>query len=123
MSPFEIAKSIDRKKYCDDITGYCPFIINKKMSLSADTFMAASEMNRHHGLDNRLQYDYYYYSIRPNCRRPFVKWIGKHKNEDLQDVMEYFGYNRQKAKHALRILSSTQLETIKKELLIKGGGT
>lgn len=123
MNPFELTKTFDTQEYADDISGYAPYVINKKMSFSADTFKMASEMNINYGLDNRLQYDFYFYSIRPRKNRPFKRWLKTVKDENLDLIMRYFGYNRQKAKQVIKILSSTQLKEIEKELLIKGGGT
>jgi hypothetical protein len=123
MNPWETAKTFDSQEYADDISGYAPYVINKKMSLSVDTFKMASEMNLHHGLDNRLQYDFYFYSIRPRKNRPFKKWLKVTKDEKLELIMKAFGYNRQKAKQVMNILSSTQIKELEKELLIEGGGT
>lgn len=123
MNPFELSKTFDTQKYADDISGYSPYVINKKMSFSADTFRMASEMNINYGLDNRLQYDFYFYSIRPCKNRPFKKWLKTAKDDKLELVMKAFGYNRQKAKQVIKILSSTQIKEIEKELLIQGGGT
>jgi hypothetical protein len=46
--------------------------------------------------------------------------VKKEKDEDLEAIMEHFGYNRQKAKTALELLTPDQIKTIKKKL-DKGG--
>lgn len=121
MTPFDYTKSIDTREYIEDISAYAPYIINKKLSLAPDTMIDANEMNINHGLDPKLQYDYFFHSVRPNSRRPFTKWIKNTKeDENIGAIAEYYGYNAQKATYALSILSPTQIKTIK-ESLIKGG--
>ena len=122
-SPFDYAKSIDTQEYINDISGYSAYIINKKLSLAVDTILYANEMNINYELEPKLQYDFFFYSIRPNKKRPYTKWIKNEKeDEDLGAISEYYGYNNQKAKAALAILSlsPTQITNIKKSL-IKGG--
>jgi hypothetical protein len=46
--------------------------------------------------------------------------VKKQEDNDITAVMEYYGYNPQKAENALSILSSEQL-TIIKQKLEKGG--
>lgn len=121
MTPFDYPKSIDTQVYIEDISAYSAYIINKKLSLAVDTIIYANEMNINHELDPKLQYDYLFHSIRPNKRRPYTKWIKNVKeDENIGAIAEYYGYNAQKAKYALSILSPTQITTIK-ESLVKGG--
>jgi len=75
-------------------------------------------MNCNHHLDHKLQYSFLINIIRPSKR--FSKWVKKEKDEDLEAIMEHFGYNRQKAKTALELLTPDQIKTIKKKL-DKGG--
>jgi hypothetical protein len=42
--------------------------------------------------------------------------VKKEKDGDLEAVAEYFGYNRRAAKAALEILSSEQINIIKKKI-------
>ena len=53
-------------------------------------------------------------------KRKFQPWQKVDKNSDLDAVKEYFGFNNEKAKQALRILNSEQITSIK-EKTIKGG--
>jgi phosphoribosylpyrophosphate synthetase len=46
--------------------------------------------------------------------------VKKDKDSDLELVMSYYGYNRQKAKAAIKLLSPNQMKTIKNKL-DKGG--
>lgn len=121
MTPFDYPKSVDTRNYIEDLSGYSPIIINKSFSFSAATILYANEMNIHHGLDSRLQYDYYYHSIRPNKHRPFTPWIKATQDmETITAIQEYYGYSYHKARQALSILTPTQIKTIK-DKLIRGG--
>ena len=97
---------------------YPAFIINKIMSAFPDTLMLANEMNRHHHLDNDIQFQFYINSVRKKKRfSPFIK-ASKLNNIDL--VKEFYGFSNDKAKDALKILSKEQIKIIK-EKLFKGG--
>ena len=93
---------------------YVPFIVNKALSYFPDTILYANAVNVHHDLDNRLQYQYLINSIRPKKR--FSKWAKKQEDNDLEAVMQCYGYNRVKAESALALLSPVQLDKIKKKL-------
>jgi hypothetical protein len=97
---------------------YNAFLTNKSLSYFADTIQLANMMNCHHGLDNKLQYSFLINIVRPSKR--FSKWVKKDKDSDLELVMSYYGYNRQKAKAAIKLLSPDQMITIKNKL-DKGG--
>lgn len=99
---------------------YVPFIVNKSLSYFPDTIMYANKMNVNHHIDNKLQFHYLLNSIRPGKR--FSKWVKKQEDNDLETVMEYYGYNRTKAESALALLSPVQLEQIKNRLN-KGGSS
>jgi len=57
-------------------------------------------------------------TIRPKKR--FAPWLKANKIKDLEYVKEYYGYNDEKAKSALELLSDEQITTIK-DSLNKGG--
>ena len=57
-------------------------------------------------------------SIRP--RKRYAPWLKTSKINNLELVKEYFGYNDQKAKDALDLLTDDQLEHIQTKLN-KGG--
>jgi len=97
---------------------YPPFIVNKCLAAFHDTVLFANEMNMYPHLDKKLQYDFFINSINP--RKRFSPWAKKTQVEYLDAIKEYYGYNDDKALQALRILSKTQLEHIKK-LVDKGG--
>lgn len=104
----------------DDLaeSGYVPFLTNRALSYFPDTILYANEMNMNNHLDNKLQFHYLINSIRPKKR--FSKWAKRQEDNDIEALMEYYGYNRSKAEAAISLLSPDQLENIKKRLN-KGG--
>jgi len=92
---------------------YNAYLINKGLSYFIDTVLFANEMNSHHHLDAKLQNDYLINTIRPKKR--FAKWVKKLSEDDLELVKLYYGYNDEKARQALSILSDDQLTLIKKK--------
>lgn len=127
MNPFDFVTSINSSKKNlmkgtenDKLAEktYNAFITNKALSYFPDTIQLANMMNVNHGLDNKLQYSFLINIVRPSKR--FSKWVKKDKDSDLELVMTYYGYNRQKAKAAIKLLSPDQMKTIKNKL-DKGG--
>lgn len=84
-----------------------------------DCIMYANQMNLNSNLDSKLQYQYLLQSIRP-MKRKFQPWQKASKLKDIDCVKEYFGYSNEKAKEALRILSTDDLDLIRSRL-DKGG--
>ena len=97
---------------------YPPFIVNKCLAPFPDTVMLVNEMNKHHHLDAKLQYDFLLNTIRSKKR--FAPWVKAEKLDDLDCIKEYYGYSNEKAKVALSVLNNEQIQTIK-DSLIKGG--
>ena len=97
---------------------YPAFIVNKVLSGFSDTIMLVNEMNRNHFLDKDMQFQFLLNSIRSKKRySPFLR---ASKLKDIECVKEYYGYNNEKAKTALDILTKQELKLIK-EKLYKGG--
>ena len=97
---------------------YPAFIVNKLLSGFQDTIMLVNEMNRNHFLDKDMQFQFLLNSIRSKKRySPFLR---ASKLKDIECVKEYYGYNNEKAKTALDILTKKELKLIK-EKLYKGG--
>ena len=97
---------------------YPAFIINKCLAPFNDTIMLVNEMNINNHLDNKLQYDFLLNSLRKQNR--FATWMKASKSKNLEYVKEYFGYNNEKARAVLNILTDEQIATIKIKLN-KGG--
>ena len=97
---------------------YPSFIVNKILSGFQDCVMLVNEMNRNHFVDKDMQFQFLLNSIRSKKRySPFLR---SSKLKDLDVVKEYYGYNNEKAKVALDILTKDEVKLIK-EKLFKGG--
>ena len=97
---------------------YPPFIVNKCLAPFPDTIQLVNEINQYHHLDKKLQFDFLINSMRP--RKRYTPWMKAKKLKNLEYVKEYYGYNNEKAKSALDILSDEQISAIKTKLN-KGG--
>jgi len=86
---------------------YPPFIVNKCVAPFQDTLMLVNEINQLHHLDKKLQFDFLLNSLRK--RKRYTPWMKAKKLKNLEYVKEYYGYNNEKAKIALDILSDEQI--------------
>lgn len=123
MTPFDYLNSINHTKQDimhDDIDEkqYVPFVINRSLSYFPDTVAVANEMNRYHHIDKKLQFHFLINIVRK--RKRFSKWDKPELDSDIDVVKEYYGYNNEKARQALSLLSPSQIEEIKKKVS-KGG--
>ena len=123
MNPFEYVNSITHNKkdiMVDDLSekSYNSFMVNRSLSYFHDTVLMANEMNVHHHLENRLKYDFLINIVRKKKR--FSKWIKPETESEVEVVKEYYGYSNQKAKSALSLLTSEQINELKKKVY-KGG--
>jgi len=111
-----------KKNILDDdsvaVKKYQPYIINKCLSSFTDTILLVNEMNKAWHLPKKLQYDFLLNSVKP--RKRFSPWSKKESIDYLDEVREYYGYSYTKALEVIRILSTDQLEHIKRSLH-KGG--
>lgn len=123
MSPFDFLNEINYGKnniIIDDLTEkqYNPFMVNRGLSYFNDTVLMANEMNIHHTLDNKLQNDFLINIVRKKKR--FSKWFKPEIQSDVEAVKEYYGYNDEKARQALSLLTNEQINVLKKKVY-KGG--
>jgi hypothetical protein len=123
ISPFDFLNSINTTKKnlmegTDEEKQYVPFVVNRSLSYFPDTVHLANVMNIHHNLDNRLQYDFFINIIRK--RKRFSKWVKPESEANVEVIKEYYGYSHEKARQALSLLSSDQIEFIKNKVN-KGG--
>jgi len=95
----------------DPTAKYPAYIVNRCMSGQLDTVLFANQMNLNSHLDSNLQYSFMLNSVRK--RKRFSPWIRKDEIRDLDYVKRYYGYNNEKAKQALIILTKEQLLFIK----------
>lgn len=99
---------------------YVPWRTNYVLSNFVDTILYANEMNIHHTLDHKLQYDFLFNSIRPK-KRFFKKTTINSKNKYFDIIQKYYKYNDVRTKEVLSILTEKQIELIIKSL--EEGGT
>jgi hypothetical protein len=98
---------------------YVSFMINRGLSYFNDTILLANEMNRHHSIPTKMQYDFYKGLIRP--RKRFSKWAKKEDDSaDVKVIMEHYGYSSDRAREALTLLSKEGISAIK-AIRHKGG--
>ena len=97
---------------------YPAFIVNKILSGFQDCIMLVNEMNRNHFVDKDMQFQFLLNSIRSKKR--YSPFLSSSKLKDLDAIKEYYGYNNDKAKTALDILTKDEVKLIK-EKLFKGG--
>lgn len=93
---------------------------NKVLSNYVDTIIHANMMNINYSLDDKIQYDYLFHSIRSKKR--FFQRTKVNNYSDISLICEYYKYNRKVAEQALKVLTKEQINIIK-EKLEKGGIT
>jgi hypothetical protein len=123
MSPFDYLNAINTTKkdiMVDDIAekSYPSFMVNRGLSYFPDTVLFANEMNVHHNIDHRLQFDFFINIIKKKKR--FSKWAKAYNIENLELIKEYYGYSNEKAKSVLSLLNDAQINELK--LRIHKGG-
>ena len=123
MNPFDFLNEINYGKnniIVDDIVEkqYNPFMVNRGLSYFQDTVLMANEMNVNHHLDNRLQFDFFINIVRK--RKRFSKWQKPETLSEVEAVKAYYGYSNEKARQALTLLTSEQIDLLKKKVY-KGG--
>lgn len=123
ISPFDFVNSINDTKENIIVdtwseNEYNPFIVNKALSFTPDTVIYANEMNSRPHLEKALQYNFLINIVRKKKR--FSKWIKKEKIESIDIIKEYYGYNTEKARQVVSLLSNEQIDIIKTKLY-KGG--
>jgi hypothetical protein len=123
LSPFDFINEITYGKknlIVDEETEkqYIPFIINKGLSQYQDCILWTNHMNSRPHIPKNAQNQFLLNIIVKKKR--FTTWAKKDDNENLDMVMEYYGYSRSKALSALSILSEDDLSYIRSKLF-KGG--
>ena len=96
------------------------YVVNRCLSFFPDTVFAAQEMNMRSSLDGKPQYLFYLYGIKKGNR--WAKGMKAENPEHLEIVKEYYNFNTKKARKALQILSSEDIEYIKSRLYQGGIG-
>jgi hypothetical protein len=113
LSPFEYIKAINEKTEVPHLRDYNPYITNIALSHSIDTIMLANEMNRLPSLPSESQFDFLNGSVRRAKR--YGKWHKPQPIPHLEAVMKYYGYSKQKAIEALKVLTQDNIRDILRE--------
>ena len=93
-------------------------MVKRGLSYIPDTILFANEMNVHHHIDHRLQFDFFINIIKKKKR--FSKWAKPINIENLELIKEYYGYSNEKAKSVLSLLNDEQINELKIRMY-KGG--
>lgn len=124
LSPFDFLKTINdtKENLIDNDTEntkyYNSFVINRSLSYFPDTIYFANEMNKFHQIDVDLQYNFLLNIIRK--RKRFSKWEKTEDINNLNLIKSYFGYNDEKARQVISLLTEEQITTIKKKVSLGG---
>ena len=123
FSPFDFLNDINYAKsniMVDDLVEkqYNAFMVNRGLSYFQDTVLMANEMNLNSHIDNRLQFEFFINIVRKKKR--FSKWAKAQTTDDVEVLKEYYGYSTEKARQASKLLSSEQINELKKKVF-KGG--
>lgn len=119
MNPFDYVNSISSNKNNlmrgsenDELSQkeYIPFVVNRALSYYTDTLLYANEMNKFSDLDNLMQYEYLFHSIRKGKR--FSKWSKSKTTEELLAISKYFNVNIKRAQEYKSLLSPEQIQEI-----------
>jgi hypothetical protein len=116
-SILQTKKSVFRDEI--DYKDYNAFVVNRALSYHMDCVLYANQMNLTPGIGVDMQYSYLLNTIR-SMKRKFQPWQKSEADKDIECVKEYFGYSNEKAKDAMRILTTEQIAEIKAKTT-KGG--
>ena len=115
INVFEYVKSINTKeKYLgDNLENYSSYIVNKAIASYQDCIFFVKEMNLYPALNDKMEYDFYYYSI--SKRKRFAEWM-KRDQDKIELVSKFYNVSLKKAAEFLDILSDSELKEIEKSL-------
>lgn len=119
MNHFDYLNSINYTKQ-DIMIGeeaekdYNSFMVNRGLSYFYDTAVLANMMNQYHHVDKKLQYHFFINTIRK--RKRFSKWNKPETHSDIEVIKEYYGYNNEKARQVLSLLSPEKIKIIKQKV-------
>lgn len=90
---------------------YNVFMINRFLSMCADTAHFAHAMGHYSNIPQDIQYQFYL-GVIPTQRRFFQYQKAEEKNDNLKLIEKYFDCNPVRAKEILSILSEEQIQQI-----------
>jgi len=97
-----------------DETTYTPFIVNRCLSYHPELIYLVNEMNKNPDADKKFQYHFLLHTVSQKSR--FSPWQKQDKLSDLDTIKQYFNYNNQRAREALRVLTPEQVAYIRMRL-------
>lgn len=115
-SPFDFVNDISFDKayiYRESPKSFKPFLINKALSAFPDCLHSVAFLNTNHGLNEKMQHDYLFYSLSKRKRFKKDGWLKKSDSEKaemqiLEDVALVVGYNLQRTKQFWSMLCADQ---------------
>ena len=115
-SPFDFVKSITQKtEYLgNDLSGYSQFLVSRALASYPDCIFYVQEMNMRPAINDRMHYDFYYYSIEK--RKRFADWYKKEFFDDIGFISSYYNVSWKKAEEFHKILTESQLKQIEHSL-------
>ena len=119
MNPFDIVKNINKKDGLLEAgeIGGAMFVVIRAFSNTPDTVLFANEANKLSKVGEEMQYRFLYHAITKNPKR-FAPWNKQAKSEQhILNIMELYGYSRQKAEAVADLIS----ESVAEQLVYKGG--
>lgn len=120
-TPFQFLDSIYKTKENvfdpDNTKEYNKFMINRGLSYNIDCLFYSNELNRFADIPEKAHYEFLLEVIDKKPR--YGKWFKKeHDDADVLLIMEMYKYSKEKAEHALDILTDEQLQKMRNA---KGG--
>lgn len=97
---------------------YNPYIVNRALSMGADTTFPANEMNTKSHIPKFAQFAFLNAFVRKQKR--YNKWMKTEEVENLKLVQDYYNFSLSKARIALKLLREDQIEVIRSRMR-KGG--
>lgn len=110
---FDYWKSIQDRKYMEDISGFSRHVMDMLLSSDPDFIFLVDNLNKlgTHKLSPRAIYDYYYYTIPKN--NLYLKYPKKDKEDkSIKYIMKYFGVNDSIARQYMTLLPEEKINTI-----------
>lgn len=101
-------------------TDFVSFMINRGMSQNVETILIANEMNKHWQCTKEMVHDFYFYIL--SKKKRYGKWAKQSSDnkEELELLMKHYAINRKRAIEYLSLLSSEDIENIKKQYEVGG---
>jgi hypothetical protein len=94
---------------------YVPYVVNRALSLTADTVKAAQAMNLRSWLPKREQFSFLLNMIR--ARKRYAKWLKKPASDEQVDlVAKYYGMSVRKARQVVRLHTPEQLDLMQSRM-------